>query len=43
MNISHLRGRLAARHRQNRTQRDLDRAIRNAPTLASREELLNLR
>lgn len=45
MTYTGLKSKLAEHHRQARQQRELDRAIRSAPTLASRQELMtfNLR
>jgi len=42
MSIAVLRDKFSTRHRLNKQQRDLYRAISHAPTLASRQELLGL-
>lgn len=42
MSITALKGKLSEHHRAAKMQRDLNRAIYNAPTPASRQELLSL-
>ena len=42
MSIRQITNRLAQQHRVNKQERDLARAIMNAPTVATRQELLSL-
>ena len=42
MSIRQITQRLAQQHRANKQERDLNRAIMSAPTLATRQELLSL-
>ena len=42
MSLNGLKSKLAQHHRAAKQQRDLERAIANAPTLASRQELQSL-
>ena len=42
MSIRQITSRLAQQHRANKQERDIARAIMNAPTLATRQELLAL-